>query len=112
MRHCIETKGCIRHLIIRWRVNGRRCKLSAQTEGIPAQPQTGSLEQFITEHYWGYAAQRSGGCVEYRVSHVPWQVWSTSIAGFEGEAGAYMGRNSQQFFGVLQTARSWQMVRL
>lgn len=40
----------------------------------------GSPEEFITEHYWGYARQRDGGCVEYRVEHVPWNVWQTSEA--------------------------------
>jgi hypothetical protein len=50
------------------------------------------LEQFITEHYWGYSTQRKGGCVEYHVSHVPWQVWATTKAAFEGEASALYGR--------------------
>ena len=30
---------------------------------VPTQPQEGSLEQFITEHYWGYSALQTGGCV-------------------------------------------------
>jgi uncharacterized protein YqjF (DUF2071 family) len=55
----------------------------AKTEG-EAQPLVeGSEEEFITEHYWGYAAQRDGGCVEYQVEHPRWRVWRTSEASFE-----------------------------
>ncbi len=44
-----------------------------------AQPLiTGSEEEFITEHYWGYAAQKKGGCVEYQVEHPSWTVWQVS----------------------------------
>lgn len=35
----------------------------------------GSLEEFITEHYWGYTPTRSGGTAEYRVEHARWQVY-------------------------------------
>ena len=35
----------------------------------------GSLEEFITEHYWGYAPRRGGGTTEYGVEHRRWQVY-------------------------------------
>ncbi len=35
----------------------------------------GSLEEFITEHYWGYAPRRSGGTTEYAVHHRRWEVY-------------------------------------
>jgi hypothetical protein len=38
-------------------------------------PAARSEAAFITEHYWGYTAQRDGGCKEYRVTHPPWRVW-------------------------------------
>ncbi|MEK7832852.1 MAG: DUF2071 domain-containing protein [Acidobacteriota bacterium] len=43
----------------------------------------GSEEEFITEHYWGYAAQRDGGTVEYQVEHPSWNVWQASEAEFD-----------------------------
>jgi uncharacterized protein YqjF (DUF2071 family) len=43
----------------------------------------GSEEEFITEHYWGYAAQRDGGTVEYQVEHPSWNVWQVSEAEFD-----------------------------
>lgn len=92
MRHRIGTDGLNKTAGYQWRVGNRWCKILAQTVGLPAHPQEGSLEQFITEHYWGYSAQRAGGCLEYHVSHVPWQVWATTTARFEGDADALYGQ--------------------
>ena len=86
MTHRIETDKLNTTAEYQWRVGDQWCRLFAQTAGLPIHPQEGSLEQFITEHYWGYSTQRNGGCIEYHVSHVPWRVWSTTKAGFEGEA--------------------------
>ena len=99
MRHRIETQGRNRTVEYQWQVGDLWCKLSAQTVGLPAQPQEGSLEQFITEHFWGYSTQRAGGCIEYHVSHVPWQVWASPKAGFEGKTSALYG---DEFATVLQ----------
>jgi uncharacterized protein len=92
MRRYIETKELMKIAEYQWHLDGQWCRLSAQVAGPPAHPQEGSLEQFITEHYWGYSTQRDGGCLEYHVSHVPWQVWATTTAGFEGNADALYGR--------------------
>jgi hypothetical protein len=91
MRHRIETEKLNKTAEYQWRVGNQWCRLSAQTIGLPTHPQEVSLEQFITEHYWGYSTQGSDGCVEYQVSHAPWQVWATTKAGFEGEASALYG---------------------
>jgi uncharacterized protein len=99
MRHHIQTEEFAKTAQYQWLVNGRWCKLSAQVAGVPVHPKEGSLEQFITEHYWGYSAQRNGGCIEYHVSHVPWQVWTSTAAGFEGDASSLYGRD---FGAVLQ----------
>jgi len=59
-----------------------------ETEGASFLPPDGSLSQFITEHYWGYAAQPDGGCLEYEVQHPRWNVWKAKTAGFVGDASA------------------------
>ena len=53
----------------RWRHGGRWCTLQAAVHGEPAALEPGSEAEFIAEHYWGYARQRDGGTVEYRVEH-------------------------------------------
>lgn len=71
-----------------WRFKGEWHKLWVQTQG-EAQPLTpGSEEEFIAEHYWGYAAQRDGGCIEYQVEHPPWRVWSVMAHGFTCDVAA------------------------
>ncbi len=69
-----------------WGSDGQRCKLQANAEGKPALPAEGSREKFISEHYWGYSAQRDGTSVEYHVVHVPWKVWNAREASFSGDA--------------------------
>jgi len=91
MKHHICAEGSKRTAKYQWKVKHQWCQLTAQTLGPPELPQEGSLEQFITEHYWGYSTQRSGGSVEYHVSHVPWQVWVSTTAGFEGDASLLYG---------------------
>jgi uncharacterized protein len=98
MRHRIDNEAGIAKIDFQWKTNGQWCGISARTAGLPALPKPASLEQFITEHYWGYSAQRSGS-VEYHVSHVPWQVWATAAASFKGNAGLHSGSD---FNAVLQ----------
>ncbi len=66
-----------------WRDFGAWHSVRAKTEGCASLLVADSEEEFITEHYWGYAAQRDGGSVEYRVEHPRWNVWRTSEAAFE-----------------------------
>lgn len=74
-----------------WRVKGRWNRLRVQTGG-PLLPMTaGSEAEFIAEHYWGYAAQRDGGCVEYQVEHPPWRVWPVSGSLLDCDVAALYG---------------------
>jgi uncharacterized protein len=91
MRHRVAVNGNRKFAQYDWRLGRQWCSLHAQSEGAPGIPAEGSLEQFITEHYWGYSAQRDGSCIEYHVAHPPWRVWSTAAAGFEGDASALYG---------------------
>jgi uncharacterized protein YqjF (DUF2071 family) len=90
MKHHICTEGSKKTVVYQWQVKTQWCQLNAQAVGTPELPREGSLEQFITEHYWGYSTQRSGS-FEYHVSHVPWHVWTSTTAGFEGDASRLYG---------------------
>ncbi len=91
MKHEISPEGEARRLRYRWKAAGADYALAARTSGEPKTPGNGSVEQFISEHYWGYAKQRDGGTREYRVAHEPWRVWNAVEAGFEGNAGQLYG---------------------
>jgi uncharacterized protein YqjF (DUF2071 family) len=76
MRHKRDGAG----IGYEWLIDGRWNGLRVHTCGEPALPAAGSAEEFITEHYWGYTAQRRGAAKEYLVDHVPWRVWQVAEA--------------------------------
>jgi len=93
MAHEIRNAGNSLKVAYRWRSENRWSTISLETEGNSELPGDGSMEQFITEHYWGYAAQPGGGCVEYRVAHPAWRVWQARQSAFEGDAEKIYGRD-------------------
>jgi uncharacterized protein len=90
MHHSIDlspTGGSVRY---GWQLDGGWCEIEAQAYGTPAPAAEGSLEQFITEHSWGYTARRDGS-FEYQVAHVAWRVWRDCTAEFRGNADSLYG---------------------
>ena len=75
----------------RWRLHKKWHQIHVTTQGEASYAAEGSEEQFITEHYWGYAAQRDGGTVEYEVEHPSWRVWQVSHSQFECDVAALYG---------------------
>jgi hypothetical protein len=74
-----------------WQCNRHWNSIAVETDGRGAFPESGSAEQFITEHYWGYSRQTDRGCLEYEVRHEPWRVWTAHDARFEGDAAPLYG---------------------
>lgn len=120
MRHRVSAEGERKVAEYEWQFrSGQWALIHAECEGDsdlsrgldspstrePFLSGEGSLEQFITEHYWGYSAlpgspyrgpgspslQRDGGTIEYHVTHPQWRVWQSARAGFEGDAGDIYG---------------------
>jgi uncharacterized protein YqjF (DUF2071 family) len=85
MSHSILTNDSNVEVEYAWRSRNEEYKLKAHASGTPSLPVESSLEQFITEHYWGYSRQPDGGTVEYHVSHAPWKVWTAAHAEFTGD---------------------------
>jgi len=85
MAHRVFTNDSNMEAEYSWQSGNGWCKLQARASGTPSLPAKESLEQFITEHYWGYSRQQDGGTVEYHVSHDPWKVWTAASADFSGD---------------------------
>jgi uncharacterized protein YqjF (DUF2071 family) len=77
MAHRVEVGG-ERHVEYSWKHRDRWNRLAVEPFGESAPIVQGSQEEFITEHYWGYARQRDGGTVEYQVEHPSWNIWQCS----------------------------------
>ncbi len=73
-----------------WGSDAGQCSMRAETLGAAFLPADGSLSQFITEHYWGYAPHRARGTIEYEVQHPQWRVREAS-ARVSGDAWRYYG---------------------
>jgi uncharacterized protein YqjF (DUF2071 family) len=83
-----------------WLYSGNWNRLGVEIAGEPGLAAPGSLEAFITEHYWGYTKQRDGGSLEYHVEHVPWRLWQTSRAQLLCDAVKLYGPEFAEALGV------------
>ena len=98
MSHQIEkAEEDIKSVSYSWRLNGREDFLKLAVHG-QAQPLVeGSLQEFIAEHYWGYARQRDGTTMEYRVEHPRWRIWETQAAALRCDVADLYGEVFRKF---------------
>lgn len=92
MEHSLTNNGLGKIVGYGWKEASGWCSLRARIEGEASLPLEGSVQQFITEHYWGYSRQKSGRSLEYHVTHEPWRVWAGSQAEFDGNPSDLYGR--------------------
>jgi uncharacterized protein len=91
MSHQIETAS-VKSVTYFWRFNGEENFLKISAHG-DAQPLVeGSEHEFITEHYWGYTAQRDNSTLEYRVEHPRWRVQDSQTAELHCDVSNLYGR--------------------
>jgi uncharacterized protein len=90
MRHKLERTVEKIRVEYGWRRQGKWESLRAAANGHPKPIEQGSLDEFITEHYWGYTARRAT-CGEYQVEHPRWQVWRAVEATLEADVSTLYG---------------------
>jgi uncharacterized protein YqjF (DUF2071 family) len=94
MKHRIDTSepnAAPKEVEYSWRFGGRWNHVGLAIAGDLQEMTPGSLDEFIAEHYWGYTAQRGGGCLEYRVEHPRWRIWKADQFWLECEVAALYG---------------------
>ena len=69
----------------RWKQTGKWAVLEANTIEDIQELSTGSMEEFITEHYWGYSERKNGTTWEYQVEHPSWRTWQVDSWNFEAD---------------------------
>jgi uncharacterized protein YqjF (DUF2071 family) len=104
MSHHIEKSSDIsegiKSIAYHWRFGGHDQYLKMTVRGQPAPIREGTEQEFITEHYWGYAVQRNGTTIEYQVKHPRWRVWETESASLHC---AVTGLYGEKFCGPLSS---------
>ena len=90
MAHSITCKANEIHCRYDWRRERGREFVSASAEGAAQAIGAGSLEELITDQYWGYTA-RGAGYAQYQVEHPSWRVWRANAAHFEADVDSLYG---------------------
>lgn len=90
MAHQITTTNGLTSLRYEWQRHQQTEFVSGAVAGEPAFVSPGSLEQFITEHYWGYNAVR-GRSLQYQIEHPSWRVWPATDARFQANVSTLYG---------------------
>lgn len=97
MRHTWETKDNSLEVTYRWkkeRWNSFKMTTSLDSFDIAS----GSEEEFITEHYWGYTKLTESKTSEYGVQHPRWKVYQTKDHAIDVDFAKIYGRD----FGFLK----------
>lgn len=80
-------------VVYSWKWQGEWNRMTAQLSGEPEVLNRNSEAAFITEHYWGYAAQKDGSTLEYRVEHPEWRIWSAKNPALTGNFHSLYGND-------------------
>ena len=95
MRHRIEgydeDAQSVRSVSYGWRFKGQENQMRVIVAGEAHEIEPGGAEEFITEHYWGYAGRRGQRTLEYQVEHPRWRVWTARDVQFHCDAARLYG---------------------
>jgi|SRR5437868_795067 len=97
MAHEVDVQDSGIRVEYRWEHGGRWHVLKASGEGRLKPVQPGSLEEFITEHYWGYVLQKDGGAMEYQVEHPRWNIWRAQDVSLDCDIASLCGEKFAPF---------------
>ena len=93
MRHyTVETNEQL-SLSYQWKHKRHWNKIEAITENISVPMIPGSEEEFIAEHYWGYAKFNAGTTYEYNVQHPPWNIFPVKKYKIDCDFGSLYGHH-------------------
>lgn len=91
-KHSFEIKESYKEIEYQWKVkgvwNGIKVKASTQKTDML----NGSFEEFIFEHYYGYAKLNSLESSEYRIKHPSWKINTVKTYDIKCDFLAFYGR--------------------
>lgn len=73
-KNLIETTNLSKNIKYEWKINNRWNHIAVNTTKKNEPMLTGSLEEFIFEHYYGYTKINNQLSQEYKVNHPRWEV--------------------------------------
>ena len=74
-----------------WKHHGKWQSLGVEAETAAQPIASGSVEEFITEHYWGYTKRKDGSTWAYGVTHPRWETFPIKRFDISADFGALYG---------------------
>lgn len=78
MSYSWSEKGDKLHTSYKWKQKGKWQEFAVTSSKEKERIMANSIDEFITEHYWGYSKQSETKTNEYQVTHPKWQVYKVS----------------------------------
>ena len=92
MRHSTTiVKDGQTQFLYEWRLNGKWNKLGATVSNTFEPIKSGSPEEFIFEHYWGYNSWNATKTMQYQVEHISWKTAQVNDFIFEADVATLYG---------------------
>jgi uncharacterized protein YqjF (DUF2071 family) len=73
-QHCWEYTSELKKIEYQWQVNKKWNRIYVEAKNKANTIVTGSLEEFIYEHYYGYAKINEHETEEYKIYHPSWKI--------------------------------------
>lgn len=99
MKHSWKQENNIQEIAYAWKKKGKWNQMSVHASTEAGNIETGSKEEFITEHFWGYTKSGHSSSSEYGVEHPRWQVYDIKNHQIDVDFDTIYGRE----FGFLST---------
>jgi uncharacterized protein YqjF (DUF2071 family) len=91
MQHRIAVTPDSLHAEYSWRTRGTWSHLAVEAAPHVEAIASGSVEEFITEHYWGYTKRSNGSTSQYQVRHPSWTTYAISSCKIDIDFAALYG---------------------
>jgi len=78
-----------------WKHGNHLNRMEMRVEGDLQLVDEGTVQEFVTEHYWGYSRGRGErtGTLEYKVEHPRWRYWPAASAWLDGDTHSQFGES-------------------
>jgi len=90
-RHTIANTPESLHVSYGWKHQNTWHTLAVDAEPHPQPIAPNSIEEFITEHYWGFTKRSNGTTSQYEVHHPRWQVYPIHHHAIQANLGILYG---------------------
>ena len=91
MRHRIRRAAGRWNVSYDWKFKGAWYSMAVEADANAVAIRPGTVEDFITEHYWGYTKRSRGTTSEYEVRHPSWVTYPVERYKIDVDFGALYG---------------------